>query len=65
VPPGAEPRPRATGTEPLQGIIKTNIENNLERLETSLAEIEGEIETHLDDHPELKKQARMLQQVPG
>jgi transposase len=53
------------GQNRYKGIIKTNIENNLERLETSLAEIEGEIETHLDDHPELKKQARMLQQVPG
>ena len=48
-----------------QGAVQNSIEQTLHRLEESLAEIERDIKGHIDRHPKLKSQAKLLRQVPG
>lgn len=45
--------------------LQRSIEHTLERLETSLREVEEEIAKHLHDHADLQQRAQALRQVPG
>ncbi len=48
-----------------EGAVTRNVERSIARLQESLVEIEAAIDEHLDNHPDLKQQAKRLRTVPG
>lgn len=48
-----------------QDLIKQNLDDTLERLKTSLAEINQALEEHINQDPQLHFESTLLKQVPG
>jgi transposase len=48
-----------------QGLVAESLERSITRLQEDIAAIDDEIRKHLDQHPDLKQQAKNLDSVPG
>ncbi len=48
-----------------RGLVAENLEISIARLQKDIAAIDDEIRKHLDQHPDLKQQAKNLDSVPG
>ncbi|MBU2754824.1 IS110 family transposase [Acidithiobacillus sp. CV18-2] len=51
--------------ESAEGLARQSVKDQLDFLETKIQIIRAQIESHIDNHPDLKKQQNLLSSIPG